>query len=777
MRTQRPAGLVSVTMFVTVLGTLIGAAPALASTAATADVLVDPGSGWTLIDEQPGMLDSFNRTYLRADDDNESIVLTAIPVTTPPGVEPLFQIMSTFTGFDTTAEPSLGLAAWVVPAGADLDNSTFAILVLATNDHLFSFQFITRSARGVDPRALLLDLAQRQVDAVGGPFTPREGASSAHTGAVSEVIALLPANAPDGYGLSSSATVSGDDELSPADDVDSGVVDFLNDNSVTATRVWASDDGQLLGAVSITRYPYGIFAAASVSETASGDRDVISENALRDVPDVVAYRGTGNDANLVGTTFRRGNLFVIVLTQHTGDVSADTAVALAADLTRITWNGLPAGDTAPYVFPRAPSKLLGLVLTAAIVTAAACGSMLIARVRARRLRRQWQGGELPAPDVADGIDAAAAIALDHDADRLRHQGAIVVIGQVVTVNVGIVALAGDFAWTGVAVAAAALAAGLLLTHFWQRRELGLLGAKAPPRELVIPRPAGAIVGVLALAVLGVGVAYLLKGLRYVFLKPTLAQLRWSDWLGVAPRTVGVIFAIGGLAATVLGAWLFHLGRALGRAGTKRTLALDPRPAALYLRSFGDDTVLLPAIASARRPLFELFSLRGADPFEESVAWELSGYGPVVAVGRPGRSLASLGAAREHLPDATWRQQVAARMDEAGTIVIATGETDGLVWELGEVVKGGHIAKTFFLFPPVAPDELDRRWVHTAGALTQAGQAVASLPIPPALIHTVRLDPDGRPMVTYAKRRDEATYRTAVDRAMEPVHPAPHPEPA
>ena len=151
-----------------------------------------------------------------------------------------------------------------------------------------------------------------------------------------------------------------------------------------------------------------------------------------------------------------------------------------------------------------------------------------------------------------------------------------------------------------------------------------------------------------------------------------------------------------------------------------------------------------------------------------MAWELNGYGPVVAVGRPGRSLASLGAAREHLSDATWREQVAARMDQAGTIVVATGETDGLVWELGEVVKGGHIAKTFFLFPPLSPADLGRRWAHTAAALEQAGQAVGPLPVPATQIHTVRLDQDGRATVTYATRRDEATYRTAVDRAVEPA---------
>jgi len=167
-----------------------------------------------------------------------------------------------------------------------------------------------------------------------------------------------------------------------------------------------------------------------------------------------------------------------------------------------------------------------------------------------------------------------------------------------------------------------------------------------------------------------------------------------------------------------------------------------------------------------RPLFELFSLRGADPFEESVAWELNSYGPVVAVGRPGRSLASLGAAREHLSDATWKEHVAERMEEAGIIAVATGETDGLAWELGQVVSGGHIAKTFFVFPPVAPAELGRRWEHTAASLEHAGQPVGPLPVPPSRIHTVRLETDGRAMVTYASRRDEATYRTAVDHAVD-----------
>ena len=758
------------------LGTLIGAMsgfalPVRAQEAPIEDVmLAEVGPDWTLVEEGFGRGGQFTRSFRS---DHANLALTGFAVTTPPGVRTMFQMLSTATGFDSVPEGSLELAAWLVPDGSQLDSDTFGWLAFASRDHFFSATVQTDGTGAVEPLAFLRDLAQRQIEAAGGSPPSEDPATAAVTEAESELIAMLPEAPPDGYGLNFSSTAAGNDEQTTEDAVDSSAADFLDKNSATATRVWVSDTGDLAGAVSITRYPYDIFAAASVHEAPRGDdRELIAEDALPDVPDVVAYRGIGDDTGQYGTAFRRGDVFVIVLTQYTGDVPEETAAALAGELTRLTTNGLPAGSTTPYEFPSAPSKLLGLAFTAAIVTAAACGSALIARLRARTVRRQWVGGERPPPEAGDPAHAGTAIALDDDADRLRRQGGMIAVGQILAVNVGIVALAGDFGWPGVIVAAAALMAGLLLTHWWQRRELGLVGAKAPPRELVIPRPAGAIVGVLSLAVLGLGVAFLLKGLRYIVLKPTLAQLKWSDWFGVAPRTVGVIFAIGGFLVAILGGWLFRLARSLSRAGTRRRLELDPRPAALYLRSFQDDNLPLPVIASARRPLFELFSLRGSDPFEESMAWELNSYGPVVAVGRPGRSLASLGAAREHLPDATWREQVAARMDQAGMIAVATGETDGLAWELGQVVSGGHIGKTFFVFPPVAPAELGRRWDHTAASLERAGQAVGPLPVPPSRIHTVRLDSDGTATVTYASRRDEATYRTAVDRIVTPSVPAP-----
>jgi hypothetical protein len=754
------------------LGTVVGVMccvglPAAASASPDAGevLLSDVGSGFVLVGEDPGTLGSLTRRF---EHERAELELRIFPVTTPPSPRVMFDFLSPEdVGLTSIPEPSLDLAKWAVAEGRQVGADGSASLIFASRDHLFWFTVLTDGSAAIDGPAFVLDLAERQVAAAGGPPAPPD--TSRDNSREDELVALLPIEPPPGYGLDSSATATGSDELEGTDDVQSDVADFLNKNSATAARVWVGDFGELAGAVSLTRHPYDIFAAAQLGIVINSDDSVVrSTNALPDVRAVVAYTHVDPDTGVeqISMAFRRGDYFVMVMTNRVESVPAERAAALAADLTRLVASSVPNGDTGPYSFPGTPSKVVGLGLSAGIVTAVAGGSAAIARIRARRVRRGWTGGELPAPTAGAGPARGVAIALDADAKRLRRQGAVVAGGQLTAVNISIVALAGDFAWTGIAVAVAAFLAGLAVTRWWQRRELGLLGAKGPPREFVRPRAAGVVVGVFALAVLGAGVGFAFKGLRYLVFPPTLAQLKWADLFGVAPRTVGIIFTTGGFAAAVIGCWVFRIARALGRAGTKRVLAADHRRSALYLRSFDDDSLPLPTIASARRPLFELFSIRGADPFEESVAWELNSYGPVVAVGRPGRSLASLGAAREHLADETWREQVANRMEEAGIIAVATGETDGLAWELGQVVSGGHLAKTFFVFPPVAPEALDRRWSHTAASLAEHGLAVGPLPVPPSLIHTVRLAGDGTASVTYATRRDEATYRTAVDHALD-----------
>jgi hypothetical protein len=78
-----------------VFGTLIGAVltlivPGASVAASTADVLIDPGPGWTLVSEQPGNNDSLVRGYKGA---AGGLVLIAFPVTTPPGIRSTFDLL------------------------------------------------------------------------------------------------------------------------------------------------------------------------------------------------------------------------------------------------------------------------------------------------------------------------------------------------------------------------------------------------------------------------------------------------------------------------------------------------------------------------------------------------------------------------------------------------------------------------------------------------------------------------------------------------------------
>ena len=395
---------------------------------------------------------------------------------------------------------------------------------------------------------------------------------------------------------------------------------------------------------------------------------------------------------------------------------------------------------------------------------------MIARLRARRVRRLWAADPIPVvwPEPRRG---AAVVPLDADAALLRRRGAVVMVVQLVTITVGVVALSGDFAWKGVIVAACSLVFGLVFTRWWLQKEHRLLGPSAPPRAFRVPRPAGALMGVVAFAVLGFGVAYLLKGVRYIIFKPTLAQLRWADLLGMAPQDGRIRLRHRWPAR--------HDARRRAvedRAGARsRPRARGPaqptagRPCCTCVRS-----VTMRSRCRSSRPLavrlFELFSIRGADPFEECVAWELDSYGPVVSVGRPGGSLASLGAAREHLSNETWHGEIADRMRDAGSIALAPGETAGLAWELEEIVTGGHLGKTIFVFPPLAPSELARRWAHTSNTLRAAGAVVGDLPAPHGIVHTVQVGPADAVRATCADTRDEATYRVSVDRALQAAEP-------
>jgi hypothetical protein len=116
---------------------------------------------------------------------------------------------------------------------------------------------------------------------------------------------------------------------------------------------------------------------------------------------------------------------------------------------------------------------------------------------------------------------------------------------------------------------------------------------------------------------------------------------------------------------------------------------------------------------ARRPIFYLrsFSLEVWDKptlrmllqddttAEQKLVNVLKKYGPVIAIGRPGEVLPSLGAARFYVTDDQWQQKVADVANVSQLVVWTTGTSEGLRWELSHLLEWVPLARLVLLAHP------------------------------------------------------------------------------
>jgi hypothetical protein len=637
-------------------------------------------------------------------------------------------------------------------------------LMVASTHHVFEFILIGAAGDPIDPTGFLLDLGGRQQKQAGGPPRVRPRTSSE-----AEVDRLF-ATVPPRWGLTAvPVSLRTDFEALRGDARNQRVIDVLEHDDVNRVRAFSSPDLSVV--ISLDRTPYGLFAAVALGAQTHGAQPT-SPPGLETIRDGFTVEKPGQ----VFVTFRRGPYLVTVAVA--GDPAGDRAVLerRAATIARRQERLIPPGATAPYFFPSTGRAIVTVIL---LTTAACIVAVGLGRLRARRCRRDLRIGHRPdalsaQPATVAGSPAhEAAVDVSPDATRLRRMGLALVTVQIAALNlivIGVLGLLGVLDTlsrpTSILLVAAGLLVALGFTRWQRHRELNAIRPAVVGRAW---RPAGVAAATAALTLLVVGVAVATSGVADLAFGPGLRTLERANGLNIDPSKFSTAMAATGLMLVIVGGVAFRFGRMWSRADARRLREHDRRPSVLYLRSFEDDDLSIPTVLSARRPFFELFRLRGTDTFEEAIAWELSPYGPVVAVGRPGRPLASLGAAREYLPQEHWRDGVTERMGEAAAIVMVIGATEGLQWELGEVVKAGHIAKTIFVFPPVSEQTLHDRWTFTADALETAGVAPASLHVDTDTVCTAILGRDGAWRVTVADVPDEATYRVAIDRSMEIAH--------
>jgi hypothetical protein len=150
-----------------------------------------------------------------------------------------------------------------------------------------------------------------------------------------------------------------------------------------------------------------------------------------------------------------------------------------------------------------------------------------------------------------------------------------------------------------------------------------------------------------------------------------------------------------LIMILLGAFLFWRGRQYAAASIADQVIGDLKPDVLYLRDFQTDPSLLGYM---RDVLFFHNRIRSAisGTEEEQLYEALEPFGDLIAIGKPGETLPTPGAARLYPSDDEWKKVVAQQMQSARLVVIRAGSGEGLTWELRQAAQALNPKKILIL---------------------------------------------------------------------------------
>jgi hypothetical protein len=154
----------------------------------------------------------------------------------------------------------------------------------------------------------------------------------------------------------------------------------------------------------------------------------------------------------------------------------------------------------------------------------------------------------------------------------------------------------------------------------------------------------------------------------LFLRPFTddARLAIQDDAGISLQPGGLLPKWAGLRGSGNAFEFFQLGWETERAATGQI-------------SFSNTVFACSAVRLLRMVLD-----RDVGTSEESLARFFERYNPVVAIGKPGESLATPGARRGYVPHDSWQEHVRRAISEAHAVVIQPGRTEGVRWELNQI---------------------------------------------------------------------------------------------
>jgi hypothetical protein len=171
--------------------------------------------------------------------------------------------------------------------------------------------------------------------------------------------------------------------------------------------------------------------------------------------------------------------------------------------------------------------------------------------------------------------------------------------------------------------------------------------------------------------------YIAKEVAKRIIKRTGIIFLITGYLLLAYGSMAKAIHILGAPMLLAGAFLYWRSRQYTAKEVAKRVITDSKPDVLYLRSFKTD----PSFGATAIGL-----ISGWLTEEEQLGEVLQPFGDFVAIGKPGETLPTPGAARLYTPDAEWKTKITDQIQTARLTVIRAGTSEGLLWELKEVVQ-------------------------------------------------------------------------------------------
>jgi hypothetical protein len=232
-------------------------------------------------------------------------------------------------------------------------------------------------------------------------------------------------------------------------------------------------------------------------------------------------------------------------------------------------------------------------------------------------------------------------------------------------------------------------------------------------------------------------------------------------LGAAGALVLLVYflKIHGFLLSLLGFSLLVRARRYFQIDADSLLAADRRPPILFLRSFDDDEK--QKYVGSERTLLD-FSL------ETRLSNHFSRFGPFVAIGSPNEKVPQLGAARVLLSNDEWQPRVLRWMRDAKLIIMYSGKTHWVNWELRQVVKNECATRLMLMMPEIEYWRTSKRNKEISARVEQIREVFKGTPWEEELLcfndfaglRTMLFRPDGSMVMVKSRSRSRDSYHLA-----------------